>query len=241
MDKLIAKRALAAAGVPVVEYAAVRRAAFEDDPETFVERAAELPGPPWFVKPAVGGSSVGVRKVKARGELREAVEFALRFDEAVLVERAVAGRELECAVLGYRELEASEIGEIVSGREFYDYEDKYVTDGAQLIAPAELPADLAGRIRELAVEAFAALGGVGLARVDFLVEEVEGVGPRAWVNEINTLPGFTRISMYPRLWGLSGVPLPELVDRLVTIALERHADRHRLDAGIKAFLDSLVD
>ena len=156
----------------------------------------------------------------------------------MLVERAVAGRELECAVLGYGELEASAIGEIVSGRDFYDYEDKYVSDGAQLIAPAEIPERLAGRLRELAVEAFATLGGVGLARVDFLVEETES-GSEAWVNEINTLPGFTAISMYPRLWDLSGVPLPELVDRLVEIARERHRDRRHLDEGIRSFLDSL--
>jgi len=239
MDKLAAKRALAAAGLPVVEYAAVRQGELAADRDGVVARAAAVPGPPWFVKPAVGGSSVGVRKVAARDELADAVEFALRFDEAVLVERAVAGRELECAVLGYRELAASEIGEIVSGREFYDYEDKYVTDGAQLIAPAPVSAGLAAEIRRLAVAAFAAIGGVGLARVDFLAEAEAGGGDRVWINEINTLPGFTRISMYPRLWRLSGVALPELVDRLVGIALERHADRHRLDAGIKAFLGSL--
>lgn len=239
MDKIAAKRALAAAGVPVVDYAALRAGAGERNLGAFVARAAdEVPGPPWFVKPAVGGSSVGVRKAADRDELAEAVHFALRFDDAVLVERAVAGRELECAVLGYGELEASAIGEIVSGRDFYDYEDKYVSDGAQLIAPAEIPERLAGRLRELAVEAFATLGGVGLARVDFLVEETES-GSEAWVNEINTLPGFTAISMYPRLWDLSGVPLPELVDRLVEIARERHRDRRHLDEGIRSFLDSL--
>lgn len=236
MDKLAAKRAFAAVGIPVVEWAAVRREGFAADPDGFVAEAAALPGPPWFVKPAVGGSSVGVRKVADRGELREAVEFALRFDDAVLVERGVAGRELECAVLGYRELEASEIGEIVPNRDFYDYEDKYLGGGAELIAPAQLSPELAARIKSLAIGAFRAVGGEGMARVDFLVE-----GETPWVNEINTLPGFTSISMYPRLWGLSGVPLPELVDRLVAIALERHADRHRLDAGIKAFLGSLAD
>lgn len=236
MDKVAAKRALAAAGLPVVESAAVRRPRFEADSEEFLARAAALPGPPWFVKPAVGGSSVGVRKAADRRELEEAVRFALRFDDAVLVERAVEGRELECAVLGYRELEASEIGEIVPGADFYDYEDKYVTDAAELIAPAELAEGVRERLRSLAVEAFAALGGHGMARVDFLLE-----GDEPLVNEINTLPGFTSISMYPRLWDLTGVPLPELVDRLVAIALERHADRHRLDAGIKAFLGSLAD
>ena len=142
----------------------------------------------------------------------------------MLVERGVAGRELECAVLGYRELEASAVGEIVPGREFYDYADKYLADDAGLIAPAELPAAVADRVRRLAVEAFAALGGSGLARVDFLLEGDE----RLFVNEINTLPGFTRISMYPRLWGVSGLPLPDLVGRLVDVAFERHRDRKRL-------------
>jgi len=235
MDKVAAKRSLEAAGVPVVEYAAVRRDEVEADPAAAA--AAGLPGHdgPFFVKPSVGGSSVGVRRVADRNGLAEAVRFALRFDDAVLVERAVRGRELECAVLGYRELEASEVGEVVPGNEFYDYEDKYLSDGAKLIAPAELRPAVRDRIRSLAVEAFAAIGGVGLARVDFLLE-----GDRPFVNEINTLPGFTRISMYPRLWDLSGVPLPELVDRLVAIAFERHRDRRRLDEGIKEFLSSLA-
>jgi D-alanine-D-alanine ligase len=227
--------------VPVVEYAAVRRARFEADPAAFAEEAARLPGPPWFVKPSVGGSSVGVKKVADRADLVDAVAFALRFDDAVLVERGVAGRELEVAVLGHRELAASEVGEIVPGREFYDYEDKYLTDGAELIAPAVLAPGIKQRLQETAVAAFAALGGSGMARVDFLLEVHEGGGETANVNEINTLPGFTSISMYPRLWGLSGVPLAELTDRLVTHALERHADRRRLDDGIKEFLSSLAE
>ncbi|HEX2251938.1 MAG TPA: D-alanine--D-alanine ligase family protein [Thermoanaerobaculia bacterium] len=234
MDKIVAKRALEAAGVPVVEYAAARQEELAED-DTSLLALLDRFEPPFFVKPAVGGSSVGVRKVDRRDELAEAVRFALRFDDAVLVERGIRGRELECAVLGYRHLEASEIGEIVPGKDFYDYEDKYLGDTAKLIAPAELPAATASRLRELAVEAFRALGGTGMARVDFLLEGDD----RPYVNEINTLPGFTRISMYPRLWALSGVPLPELVDRLVKIAQERHRDRRRLDEGIKEFLASL--
>jgi len=163
------------------------------------------------------------------------VRFALQFDDTVLVEKGVQGRELECAVLGYGKIEASAVGEIVPGNDFYDYADKYLQDTARLIAPAELPEGVADRLRDLAVRAFAAIGGAGLARVDFLVEGEDGL----WVNEINTLPGFTSISMYPRLWGLSGVPLPDLVDRLVQIAIQRHRDRHRLDEGIKEFLASL--
>ena len=235
MDKVLAKRQLAAAGVPVVDFEAVSRRDFEADPAAFLARCERLPLPV-FVKPSVGGSSVGVRKVSDRAGLEEAVRFALRFDEVVLVERGVKGRELECAVLGYRDLQASVVGEIVPGNEFYDYADKYLQDNAGLIAPAELPVEVADRLRRTAVEAFAAIGGAGLARVDFLLEGRDGL----FVNEINTLPGFTSISMYPRLWGLTGLPLPRLVDRLVQIALERHADRRRLDEGIKDFLAELA-
>jgi D-alanine-D-alanine ligase len=236
MDKLLCKRILAAAGVPVVDYEAVTRAQFERGPQAFLARLARLPLP-LFVKPSVGGSSVGVKKVTSRACQESSIRFALEFDDAVLVERGVAGRELECAVLGYGDLEASVVGEIVPGNEFYDYADKYLQDTAGLIAPAELPEPVADRLREYAVRAFAAIGGAGMARVDFLLEGEDGL----YVNEINTLPGFTSISMYPRLWGLSGLPLPRLVGRLVEIAIQRHADRHRLDAGIKAFLADLEE
>ena len=235
MDKLLFKRQMMAAGVPVVEYEAVTRREMETGPAGFLERARKLTFPV-FVKPSVGGSSVGVKKVSTPEELEAGVRFALQFDETVIVERGVKGRELECAVLGYGKIEASAVGEIVPGNDFYDYADKYLQDTAKLIAPAELSPETTERLREAAVRAFEAVGGVGLARVDFLVEEDGGV----YVNEINTLPGFTSISMYPRLWGLSGVPLPELVDRLVRIAIERHRDRQRLDQGIKDFLAALV-
>jgi D-alanine-D-alanine ligase len=235
MDKVLAKRQLAAAGVPVVDYEAISRRDFEADPESFLARCERL-ALPVFVKPSVGGSSVGVRKVPDFDHLEEAVRFALRFDEVVLVEKGIKGRELECAVLGYKEIQASVVGEIVPGNDFYDYADKYLQDNAGLIAPAELPERVSDRLRRIAVEAFTAIGGSGLARVDFLMEGEDGL----FVNEINTLPGFTSISMYPRLWGLTGLPLPKLVDRLVQIALERHADRRRLDEGIKDFLEELA-
>lgn len=231
MDKVFAKQLLAARGLPVVDYEVVDRHDFERAPAAVVERLARF-APPIFVKPSVGGSSVGVSRVPDRACLETAVRLGLRFDDRLVVERGIVGRELECAVLGYRALEASAVGEIVPGREFYDYTDKYLDDDARLIAPAELPDELARRLRELAVAAFAALGGWGMARVDFLL----GDDDRLWINEINTLPGFTRISMYPRLWELSGVPLPALVDRLVSIARERHADRRRLDDGIKEWI-----
>jgi D-alanine-D-alanine ligase len=234
MDKILCKRQLLAAGVPVVDFEAVTRSEFEADPDALQKRCERLPFP-LFVKPSVGGSSVGVKKVPDSSCVKSSVRFALGFDDAVLVERGIRGRELECAVLGYQKLEASVVGEVVPGNDFYDYADKYLQDTAGLIAPADLPERVSERLREIAVQAFAAIGGVGLARVDFLMEGEDGL----YVNEINTLPGFTSISMYPRLWGLSGVPLPRLVDRLVQIALERHRDRHRLDAGIKAFLAEL--
>jgi D-alanine-D-alanine ligase len=233
MDKLLFKRQMLAAGVPVVDFEAVTRADFEADAPACARRAERLPFPV-FVKPSVGGSSVGVKKVDSPACLQTSLAFALRFDETALVEKGIKGREIECAVLGYGKIEASVLGEIVPGNDFYDYADKYLQDTAKLIAPAELPAPVASRLRELAVRSFQAIGGAGLARVDFLVE-----GEDVYVNEINTLPGFTSISMYPRLWGLTGVPLPELADRLVKIAVERHRDRRRLDQGIKEFLAEL--
>lgn len=239
MDKALTKKVLEAAGVPVVEYRLVTKAAFEADPEAALRPLLELPFP-LFLKPSVGGSSVGVRRVAKEEELREAMAFALSFHDVVLVERGVKGRELECSVLGFGALEASCIGEIVPGREFYDYEDKYISDGATLIAPAELDEGVTAELRALAVEAFAAIGGDGMARVDFFLEEGPRGGERTlYVNEINTLPGFTRISMYPRLWGLSGRPLPALVDRLVQLATERHAARRRFDAAIRGFVDGI--
>lgn len=231
MDKLAAKRILADAGVPVVEHRAFCRVRFASERGACVAEAAELPLP-LFVKPSVGGSSVGVSKVSTREELGAAIDFALRFDETALVERGIEGRELECAVLGYGRLEASCVGEVVPGGEFYDYAEKYLTDDAKLLAPAPLEPAVEERLRQAAVEAFAAIGGWGMARVDFLLSQ----GGELYLNEINTLPGFTSISMYPRLWELSGVPLPRLVERLVSIAFERHRDRRRLDEGIKSFL-----
>jgi D-alanine-D-alanine ligase len=236
MDKVLCKRQLAAAGVPVVQFEAVTRRQFEAEPEAFLSRARQLPAP-LFVKPSVGGSSVGIQKVDDPAGLEEAVRFSLRFDETVLVERGVRGRELETAVLGYGEVHASAVGEIVPSQGFYDYADKYLLDSAGLIAPAELPERVADRLRAIAVDAFNAVGGAGLARVDFFLEGEEDL----YVNELNTLPGFTAISMYPRLWEISGVPLPELTDRLVQIAVARHRDRQRLDEGIKTFLKDLAD
>ena len=235
MDKAVAKQLLEAAGLPVVPYELVDRRSFASEPEAVLRRLERFE-PPVFVKPSVGGSSVGISKVPQRQLLRAAVELAFKFDDRVIVERNVTGRELECAVLGYQRLEASAIGEIVPGKDFYDYADKYLEDGADLLAPADLDEQVADRLREMAVAAFAALGGWGMARVDFLLEAPD----KPFINEINTLPGFTAISMYPRLWEIQGVPNPQLVDRLVEVARQRHRDRQRLDHGIKEWIAELA-
>jgi D-alanine-D-alanine ligase len=234
IDKLFTKQLLAAAGLPVLPCETTTRRDFESQPRAFLERLEHMPLP-LFVKPRSGGSSVGVKRVDDRSCVETAVRFALRFDDAVLVERGIAGRELECAVLGYDRIEASAVGEVVPGNQFYDYADKYLQDTARLIAPADLPPALADRLRLLAASAFTALGGAGLARVDFLLEGDSDL----YLNELNTLPGFTAISMYPRLWEISGLPLSDLTDRLVDIALARHRDRRRLDDAIKSWLAEL--
>ncbi len=248
MDKAVAKQLLEAAGLPVVEYEVIDRRSFERSADDELRRCAQVfyrhGGPPLFVKPSIGGSSVGISRVPHRECLEAAIELALRFDDRVIVERGIEGRELECAVLGYGRLEASAIGEIVPGKDFYDYADKYLEEGAGLHAPADLDADVADRLRQVAVDAFAALGGWGMARVDFLLEVAPEGRPgrqseRFYINEINTLPGFTAISMYPRLWEVSGVPNPELADRLVDVAVRRHRDRTGLDQGIKDWIAEL--
>ena len=217
MDKGVFKALLRDAGIPTP------RAVVVLGPEES-SRADSLPLP-IFVKPANGGSSVGVTKVKRREDLPAAIAAALRYDERALAEEGIEGRELECAVLGDLDPRATIPGEIVPGHEFYDYDDKYREDKARLIIPADVPAEVAETARRLAVEVFRLCGVSGMARVDFFLERGSG---RVLVNEINTLPGFTAISMYPKLWEASGLPLPRLLDELVRLALERHARRARL-------------
>jgi len=234
MDKVLCKRQLESCGLPVVEYGWVRGSDFEADPEQALKALPRLPFP-LFVKPSIGGSSVGVGKVDSPEELQEAVAFALHFDTTALVERGVQGRELECSVLGDQRLEASAVGEILPGNPFYDYEDKYLLDTAELKIPAAVSPQVTERIRSLAVDSMTAIGGHGMARVDFLLEGETGL----YINEINTLPGFTSISMYPKLWEEAGLPLPRLVDRLVEIAFAVHLRRRSLDDGIKDWLAQL--
>ncbi len=219
MDKDATKRLLVAADIPVARWLALREWDVDGRLEGRVE--AEL-GWPVFVKPAALGSSVGVAKVLGPGDLLPAVEAALSYGEWIVVEEAVAGREIECGVLGDHPPQASVPGEIRPSREFYDYEDKYLEGKAELLVPAPVPGDVAEDVRGLALAAFSAVRAEAMARVDFFWEEG---GRGLLVNEVNTIPGFTPISMYPRLWEASGVPYPELVDRLVTLALERHRRR----------------
>jgi D-alanine-D-alanine ligase len=221
MDKAMAKQVLGANGIPQATYRALRET--EITPGLPARLATEL-GLPCFVKPSNMGSSVGVTKAHDAEELRDAIEYALTYDEWVVVEEAISGREIEVAVLGGIEPAASVPGEIVPGDEFYSYEDKYVTDGAQLLVPAPLSAADAERVRALAIAVFRVLRCDGLARIDFFFDE----GGRGFLcNEANTMPGFTPISMFPKLWQASGVPYRELIDRLVDLAIERKERRRR--------------
>jgi D-alanine-D-alanine ligase len=225
MDKAMAKQVLAAAGIPQARHRAV--AEHEMTPSLPQQLVDEL-GLPVFVKPANMGSSVGVSKATTVEAVREAIDHAFTYDEVVVVEEAIAGREIEVAVLGGTHPEASVPGEIVPGEEFYSYEDKYVSDGAQLLVPAPLSPDEADEVRRLALDTFRALRCDGLARVDFFYErDADGGGRGFLCNEVNTMPGFTPISMYPKLWIHSGLSYSELIDRLVDLALERHARRRR--------------
>jgi D-alanine-D-alanine ligase len=211
MDKLTLKRLFAERGLPQVEFAAVGE-------EGWRERVAEM-GTPLWVKPSRLGSSVGISRVEGTGdELDEAVELALRHDPRVIVEASAEGREVECSLLGNDGVEVSPPGEIVAHGEWYDYETKYRDGGMELVVPAPIPAEQAGRLQALAVEAFRIGACAGLARCDFFVEP-DG---RVLVNEVNTMPGFTETSVYAKLWEAAGLPYPDLCDRLVALAVERH-------------------
>jgi D-alanine-D-alanine ligase len=231
MDKDVAKRLLRDAGIPIVDFRVVSAADLQDDPQVAVAHAAAL-GYPVFVKPANAGSSVGVSKVATPAALVPAMRAALAFDRKVLLERGVNAREIEVAVLGNDRPVASVPGEIIVHHRdgFYSYDAKYVdADGAAWKIPADLPPALAQRIQELAVATFRALELAGMARVDFFVEKNTS---EVFVNEVNTIPGFTAISMYPKMWEASGVPVSELVNRLINLAIERRDARRRLSTTV---------
>lgn len=221
MDKLLMKATFGAAGLPQVRYVGIRAAAWRDaDRRAALLARAEALGLPLFVKPACAGSSVGISKVKERAGLEAAVDAALAVDATALVEAAADAREVECAVLEGEtgEPEASLPGEVVPGHEFYDYEDKYIDDRSYCVIPADLPGPTQEEVRRMARSAFDAVGGAGFARVDFFVEKASG---RVLLNEVNSLPGFTPISMFPKMWEATGLPLPQLLDRLVASAFRR--------------------
>ena len=222
MDKPVSKRLLEAAGLPVARYVELRSG--DLTPEVPGALLGEL-GSPVFVKPANLGSSIGISKAADASEVAEALELATAYDERLIVEEFVPGREIEVSVLGNEALRASLPGEIVPGGEFYDYADKYLNDTAELHAPADLPGEIVDEVQRLAVEAARALHVEGLARVDFLYDEAAPPDRRLIVSEINTMPGFTPISMYPRLWAASGLDGPALIAELVRLALDRHHRR----------------
>ena len=221
MDKGVAKQVLHANGIPQPKYVSLREAHVN---EAALLHAADTLGLPVFVKPANMGSSVGVSKAHSIDEMRSAVQHALTYDEWVLIEEAVVGREIEVAVLGNVHARASIPGEIIPGNEFYDYADKYIGDGAQLIVPANLTADEVEAVQHLAIVIFHTLRAEGMARVDFFYEQH---GRGFLCNEINTIPGFTPISMYPKLWQASGMSYPALLDDLIMLALDRFSRRRR--------------
>ena len=214
MDKELMKRVCRERGLPVVEYMTLSRANLD------TAEVCKRFGFPMFIKPANLGSSVGISKAHNCAELDAALQLAAQFDRKIIVERAISGQELECAVLGNDDPVASMPCEILPSREFYDYEDKYLLDQAKTVLPARITAHETEELRRLAVECYQAVECSGMARVDFLLETSSGL---LYINEINTIPGFTSISMYPKMWEHSGLPMPKLIDKLIELALERHA------------------
>jgi D-alanine-D-alanine ligase len=221
MDKVLMKQVFLQNDLPCVDFIWFLRKKWKSDSGVILEAVRKEMGFPCFVKPANAGSSVGVYKAKNETELTRCIDAAAVYDRKILVEKAVAGRELECSVLGNDEPEASVVGEIVSANEFYDYEAKYLSERSKTIVPADLSEPIARAVRHFALEAFKALDCAGMARVDFFLERDSN---RIFVNELNTIPGFTPISMYPKMWEAVGIPYPDLIDRLIGLAFERHRD-----------------
>jgi D-alanine-D-alanine ligase len=229
MDKAVMKRVFQADGLPVAPWRSFTYRDWQTSRADVEARLLAL-GLPLFVKPANLGSSVGISKVKTAGDLGAAVDLACGFDRKIVVEAGVPdARELECAVLGNDDPHASVAGEVIPSREFYDYEAKYLDAGSKTVIPADLPADTAAAVQRLSIAAFKSVDAAGMSRVDFLLSRTTG---ELFVNEINTIPGFTTISMFAKLWEASGVPYAALVDRLIQLALERHADKQRLRTSV---------
>lgn len=224
MDKALMKAVFRAHNLPILDWLVVLRRNWNAQPDDTIYRVESVLGYPCFVKPANLGSSVGVTKVRQREELVRALDLAAQYDRKLIVERAARNaREIECSVLGNDDPIASVPGEVIPRREFYDYAAKYAGDsGTELVVPASLSPELARMVQEMALRAFTAIDACGMARVDFFLERETN---KLWVNEINTIPGFTSVSMYPRMWQATGLGYTELIDRLIQLALERHADK----------------
>lgn len=235
MDKIIQKSLLQQAGIPVTPFLWFYASEYNSTPSRIITRAERTLRYPMFVKPARSGSSVGISKSHNRTELREHIEYALQFDDKVLIEKAVPyAREIECSVLGNENPQASELGEIIPSNEFYDYDAKYVDGKSKTEIPAKLPKTLRKKLQAIALQTFRTLDCYGMARVDFLVNRKTNAFV---VNEINTIPGFTAISMYPKLWEASGLSYSALLDRLIELALERHAKKAQLKTTYQPKLD----
>jgi D-alanine-D-alanine ligase len=225
MDKGVFKDVMIANNIPIVDTMLVLRAEIEKDVMAVIEKAERLSGYPLFTKPANLGSSVGVTKCSNRSDLQEGLMEAASFDRRILIQKGIQNaREIEVSVLGNDQPVASVPGEVLPSREFYSYESKYIDGTSGLIIPASLPEEVAARICDYAVRAYQAIDCAGMARVDFFVEKETN---RIYLNELNSIPGFTKISMYPKLWGASGLPYHQLVDRLIELALQRKAERDR--------------
>ncbi len=236
MDKLQTKAIWQSAGLPIAPYLGFNRKAWEEEREKILKQIENEIGMPCFVKPANMGSSVGISKAKTAEGLIEAVNLAIKFDRRVIVEKAINAREIECAVLGNDEVIAGPVGEVIVGGEFYDFNDKYIDGKSTTEVPAKIPDDTAKKIQEICIKAFKLLDGSGLARVDSFLDRGTG---EIFLNEINTMPGFTSISMYPKMMQAHGIGYEELIDRLIELGLERFEDRQRnqvkFDSGSEWF------
>ena len=236
MDKAHMKFAFAAAKLPMVEWVQVLESDWRNERERVLRSVGNALRLPYFVKPANSGSSIGVTKVKSDETLADAIETALRFDEKVIVERGIDAREVEVSVLGNDDPQASVPGEVVAGREFYDYTDKYIEDRSTLVIPAKLPKEKVDDTRRLAIAAYRAVGARGFSRVDFFVERGTN---KLYVNEINTIPGFTNISMYPKLWEATELKYPRLIEKLIDFGLERAKARAARSETMMKFFDEV--
>ena len=225
MDKDLMKTIFQQRSLPILKWMTIKRKEWQKDKEKILSLIQGSFEYPLFVKPTNLGSSVGITKVHKKEELEKAIDLASSYDRKILIEEGLEEvREIECGVLGNDEPRASVLGEVRPAGEFYDYDSKYIDGGTQLIIPAELPDDVSKKVQEIALRAFKAVDAVGMARVDFFVSKKEN---KIYLSEINTIPGFTSVSMYPRLWVASGMPYSELIDRLIQLALERHQDKNQ--------------